>query len=279
MAAHRYWRADQIAPYGLGALELSEFHLLASGSRVDAGSTLTASSAPTSGSLADLQDADALTTANWASATGLALTWDLGGSPADVDDIRLTSTVHWVRFPNRIRIRYSDDGSTWTTWTTFRGIEWPGVRTATGSVSRLLDDGVTSGTFITVNVAREVGTDDLEFIPTIANVGPVVVYPMPPMDTSRKDYTFVVLGQGRGRIQYTVKDKITPPPNAPVRERVRLYRQKDGVLVGETWSDATTGVYTFDNIDETQLHYVIAFDKEGAYRAVVADRLLPDLMP
>jgi hypothetical protein len=44
---------------------------------------------------------------------------------------------------------------------------------------------------------------------------------------------------GRGRISGTVKDKGTP--NMPVRRRVRLYQDRDGLLVRETWSDATTG--------------------------------------
>ncbi|MDQ0609530.1 hypothetical protein QFZ83_003701 [Variovorax sp. W1I1] len=142
MAAHRYWRAAAFDAYGGGGLELSEFHLIAGTTRVDAAAALTASAAPDSGAVGALQD-DALgTAALWSDVVvvrALSLQWDFGGSPQDVTDIRLGSAVSPARFALSVRIDYSDDGVTWVTYTTFAGITWPGPRAKTVSVWRYLD--------------------------------------------------------------------------------------------------------------------------------------------
>lgn len=87
----------------------------------------------------------------------------------------------------------------------------------------------------------------------------------------RRDFTTGVLGQGIGRVKGTTKDKGSP--NVPVSERVRLYREVDGLLVREAWSTAGTGAYSFDYVDEMQTYTVISYDHDKAYRAVVADGL------
>lgn len=81
---------------------------------------------------------------------------------------------------------------------------------------------------------------------------------------------------GRGFITDTVEEQGSPS-NTPLRRRVRLIRDRDGTCVRETWSDAETGQYTFDNIDETQTYTVISYDHLRNYRAVVADNLTPEL--
>jgi hypothetical protein len=87
----------------------------------------------------------------------------------------------------------------------------------------------------------------------------------------RNDYVTGVLGEGVGRVKGTTKDKGSP--NVPVSERVRLYRMIDGALIREVWSTPGTGAFSFDYIDELQTYYVIAFDHDNAFRAVVADNL------
>lgn len=82
---------------------------------------------------------------------------------------------------------------------------------------------------------------------------------------------------GLGRISGTTKVKGTP--NYAIRRKVRCHREADGLLVGEVWSDATTGAYTFNNIDASVKYTVIAYDYEHNYRAVIADNLTPDPMP
>lgn len=81
---------------------------------------------------------------------------------------------------------------------------------------------------------------------------------------------------GRGRIAGTVKVKGTP--NVPTKRRVRLLRDRDFLLVRETWSDPVTGAYAFHEIDERYTYSVIADDYEGNFRAVLADRVVPEVM-
>jgi hypothetical protein len=80
---------------------------------------------------------------------------------------------------------------------------------------------------------------------------------------------------GNGRIVGTVK--LTP--NLPARRRVRLIHEVTGILIGQTWSDAQTGAYAFENIDLLSKYTVMSYDHEEVYRAVVADRVMPELMP
>lgn len=82
---------------------------------------------------------------------------------------------------------------------------------------------------------------------------------------------------GRGRIVGSVAEKGTP--NTPVRRRVRLYQDRDGLLVRETWSNPTTGAYSFDYIDESMTYTVLSYDHTLNFRAVVADRIVPEIMP
>ena len=82
---------------------------------------------------------------------------------------------------------------------------------------------------------------------------------------------------GNGRIAGTVKEDGTP--DVPVKRRVRLHREQDGLLVREVWSHPTTGAYIFDHIDATKQYTVITYDYEHDYRAVIADNITPEAMP
>jgi hypothetical protein len=77
-----------------------------------------------------------------------------------------------------------------------------------------------------------------------------------------------------------VKEKALPA-NAPLRRRVQLYNQRDGRLIRETWSDAATGDYAFDNIrgGDGTTYFVVGFDHTEQYRGVIADNLTPEPMP
>ncbi|CAA2107092.1 SPRY domain-containing protein [Variovorax paradoxus] len=136
MAAHRYWRAIGLESYG-EALELTEFHLLGAGVRVDAPAVLTSSIAPAAGSPANLKDDNLSTGASWtgASVAALVLSWDFGaGGSADVTDIRLGSAVDAAKFLLAGKLQYSDDATTWVdAWTPFAGVAWPGPRAKTTS--------------------------------------------------------------------------------------------------------------------------------------------------
>lgn len=94
-----------------------------------------------------------------------------------------------------------------------------------------------------------------------------------PEQSARLDVYF----GGNGIIVGTVKEKSTPS-NIPLYRRVRLVEQRSGYVVAETWSNATTGAYTFANIDRSRKYTVVSYDHTGFYRAVIADNLTPDLM-
>lgn len=93
--------------------------------------------------------------------------------------------------------------------------------------------------------------------------------------STQKDYSYE---GGRGLITDTVKTKATPA-NIPTHCKVRLVRDIDGKVLRETWTDPVTGVYRFDYFDETFTYTVIAIHPLGSFRAVIADRLTPGLMP
>lgn len=80
---------------------------------------------------------------------------------------------------------------------------------------------------------------------------------------------------GRGRIVGTVKNK-GEPADAPVYRRVRLIRDRDGIVVAETWSNPTTGAYVFEDIDPAKTYTVLSYDHTGQFRAVAADGLTPE---
>lgn len=83
---------------------------------------------------------------------------------------------------------------------------------------------------------------------------------------------------GLCRITGTVKEK-SNPSNIPLKRKVRLHRENDGRMIRETWSDATTGEYTFDYIRGDASYFVTTFDYLHNYRAVIADNLTAELMP
>ena len=82
---------------------------------------------------------------------------------------------------------------------------------------------------------------------------------------------------GKGVITGTVEEKAIP--NLPLRRKVRLHRDVDGLMVRETWSHATTGAYTFTDINPAYTYHTIAFDYARNYLAVIADNLTPEVAP
>ena len=88
---------------------------------------------------------------------------------------------------------------------------------------------------------------------------------------SVKDQLTGVLGLGIGRVTGTVATKGSP--NVPVWRKVRLIRDRDGLLIRELWSDPVTGEYDFRYVDEAQTFTVVTYDHLNNYRAVIADNL------
>lgn len=82
---------------------------------------------------------------------------------------------------------------------------------------------------------------------------------------------------GNGRIVGTTKEKGTP--NVPLRRRVFCLDAETATCVADTWSDATTGAYVFNDLDMNRKYTVFSYDHTGAYRGVIADNLTPEAMP
>ena len=85
----------------------------------------------------------------------------------------------------------------------------------------------------------------------------------------------VGIDSGQGVITGTVK-KIGTPSDTPVYRRVRLHEQISGRIVRETWSDATTGAFSFTGLRLTA-YYVVGFDHTGEFGGVLADNLTPEV--
>lgn len=79
---------------------------------------------------------------------------------------------------------------------------------------------------------------------------------------------------GRGQVLGTLFAK--GDPNAPMQRKLRCFDEATGRLLAETTSDAA-GNYAFTGLDPTRRVFVVAFDDQDHYRAVVADKLLPQL--
>jgi hypothetical protein len=111
-------------------------------------------------------------------------------------------------------------------------------------------------------------------------LGPLVANPYPPSWPSSAFVIAVPLVRdiawgGPGVVAGTVK--VVGSPNSPVRRRVRLLRDKDGVCVGETWSDPESGEYMFSGLEAAERYTAISYDHEGRYRAVAADNLTAEV--
>lgn len=88
---------------------------------------------------------------------------------------------------------------------------------------------------------------------------------------SVRDQITGVIGVGIGRVKGTVK--VSGSPNVAVERKVRLIRDKDGLVLREMWSDKVSGEYDFRYIDEAQSFSVLSYDYQNNYRAVIADNL------
>ena len=101
---------------------------------------------------------------------------------------------------------------------------------------------------------------------------------LPPLVRGRTDYITGVLGLGIGRVRGETVE-LVGAVEVPVQRKLRLHRERDGLLIRELWSNPITGAYSFDYVDELQKYTTLAYDHTGALRAVVADGQIPELMP
>lgn len=83
---------------------------------------------------------------------------------------------------------------------------------------------------------------------------------------------------GRASITGTVGIKGTGgAPDTMTKSRVRLLRQRDGLLAREVWSDPVTGAFAFHGLDPAQQFIALAEDNAGVFAPVAADRRTPEV--
>ena len=90
-----------------------------------------------------------------------------------------------------------------------------------------------------------------------------------------------LLNSYAGFVAGTVKERPNGAPEGsevPVWRRVRLYDERSGNCLRETWSDATTGAYRFDYIDMERVYTVLSYDHNGKFVAEAASGLVPERM-
>ena len=184
------------------------------------------------------------------------------GAPVDVEYalFRGFSISEYPVSMNSVTVQWSDDGTTWSPPFRVRLID--GAFAVNQNTIVTLWDGSFGSVFV--------GADLFSWSPTPSGVSPTY---LPGGAHSYRDFEF----DGDGIIYGTVKEDGTP--DVPVRRRVRLHREQDGMLVRETFSDATTGAYTFPWIARQRAYYVVAFDHTGTHGAVIRDNAIPEVMP
>lgn len=81
---------------------------------------------------------------------------------------------------------------------------------------------------------------------------------------------------GTYKVVGTVKEK-NVPSNIPVFRKVRLFCAVSGRLVRETWSDKTTGEYSFLNMRYGPW-FVVSHDHTKNFNAAIADSVVGEPM-
>lgn len=246
MATHKYWRALCMASATPDTLELSEFHLYYGGTRVDAAATLTASAAPT-GAIANLKDDNTGTGCYWSTGgDAVVLTWTFP-APQAVDAIVVGARTTIARWPTSLQLQGGDD--------------------TTGSGP---SPEYTERQFY--GLGRFVSATKTAVLSSAAGA------PVQPLRT--KD---LYLCSGVGRVPFDVVREVLPATSpktyTPQRARVRLARDIDGRVVREMWSDPTTGVGAFEEVDENLTYTLIATYPDAGFNAVIADRVKPEGYP
>lgn len=107
---------------------------------------------------------------------------------------------------------------------------------------------------------------------SLAYLGPPTVRIADKPRSPPGDFQIGQRGKSIGRLRGTIHEKGVVTNPAVVR-RVRLYRERDGLLIREQWSAPVTGAYDFQNIDELETYTVITFDHTHNFGPAANDNL------
>jgi len=128
--SHRYWRFVGIAVPGGGFLEVSELQLF-EGATQATGATLSSSSAPVFGAVADLADDNLSTRCYWTEAvaedSAFWIQFDLGaGNDRPIDGFKQGGFDEANRCIEGCTLEFSDNASSWTALGSVSGLTYPG---------------------------------------------------------------------------------------------------------------------------------------------------------
>jgi len=290
MAAHRLWRLDFTARSEW--VTLTEIEMRG----VPGGPDLTSPSGTVTASVdqgrAPRAFDNIISSSNyWSAAVSSAwITYDFG-TPVDIAELSLRCVGWPAEFPKTVAVSVADEPDSGffvkrlLPWDLGPGTGDPAVLVSVPA-AELVVPAVLAATACRVAVAAT-GTPTM----TVRRPAHARVVARTPM--AGRPVTIAVSGKpvriaaggshavdapprGLGLIRGTVE--LAGTPNKPLRRLVRLYRDADGRLIGETWSAAADGAYAFAQLDERGTYTVLAYDNTGAFRAVVADRVAPEPM-
>lgn len=163
--------------------------------------------------------------------------------------------------PTTAVLKYSDDGARWVPWISM-------TLPTTNSTTTAVDYTSAPAGVLTKGFRQSIA---LAAVPSDGVTGATRTV----SDLSRaRDFEF----GGLGFIEGHTLEFIDADNSEPVERRVRLYRDRDGLLAREAWSRASDGYFRFEHIDADPTYTALTYDHTGDFRAVVADRVTPEPM-
>lgn len=267
---HRFWRLRVSSTVGNSYVQIAEVSFRGPGLQdLSVGGVAAASSEYSSGYAASMAF-DKTPSTSWCTVAGQFPGWVAYDHvvPVDVQAVQVTWDSNGSYLPTSegaVSAAWSDDGVVWSTPIAL-GLASGGFVAGTTAVFALLAP----------KPRIFVSAPSPSRVLSAAYTGPYGHAVTAPQTAHAGNYKTSLLGKGVGTVYGTTE--IDGTPDAPLRARVRLIRERDGLVYRETWSAAITGAYRFDNVDELETYTVLSYHPTRDRRAVVADNLIPEVM-
>jgi len=277
VAAHKYWRLYVGANTGgtnryvLGDVELRVNSAGANLATVANGSTSASADENGLNGARAFDGAIVTGTSTWAGGAGdptpawawVGFAFTVGRDIGRVS-VRNSSAAGDAAFrPTLAVLKYSDDGFRWVPWINL------GTLPTTNSTTTAVDYSAAPAETSTKGLQLDVA---LRAVAPSGVMGATLL--LAPLQLAR-DVEF----GGVGFIEGHTLEQINETTQVPVARKVRLHRDRDGLLARETWSRASDGYFRFPYLDMDVTYTGLTYDHSGNFRAVVADRVAPELMP